>query len=180
MASSADLRARLAEWSDTELPGLDDAGTEEGWDAHPSGFDPTVVVRMLQRGDLARHARAMVESARVLSSVIDQVSDQVLSDSHGHRLAFAHRFRELVDEWKQRTVLESSLTRMILDTGYQKIIGMGPPVLPLLLSELEREPDHWFWALTAITDEDPAADAETLEDATEVWLEWGRVRGYLD
>ena len=29
------------------------------------------------------------------------------------------------------------------------------PVVPLILAELEHEPDQWFWALEAITDEDP-------------------------
>ena len=32
---------------------------------------------------------------------------------------------------------------------------MGEPVVPLILDELRREPDHWFWALEAITEENP-------------------------
>ena len=44
--------------------------------------------------------------------------------------------------------------------SYQKIIGMGPAVVPLILSELETEPDHWFWALEAITDENPVSESD--------------------
>ena len=40
---------------------------------------------------------------------------------------------------------------MTLLRPYQRIIGMGLPVVPLILEELEREPDQWFWALEAIT-----------------------------
>ena len=34
---------------------------------------------------------------------------------------------------------------------YQRIVGMGLSV-PLILEELRREPDQWFWALEAITE----------------------------
>lgn len=37
----------------------------------------------------------------------------------------------------------------------QRIIGMGPVVVPLILEELRREPDHWFWALEMLTEDDP-------------------------
>ncbi len=65
--------------------------------------------------------------------------------------------------------------------SYQKIIGMGPAVVPLILSELEQEPDHWFWALEAITDENPVAesDAGDIEASHRTWIQWGRAKGLL-
>lgn len=44
---------------------------------------------------------------------------------------------------------------MAMHPAYQRIIGLGPEVAPLLLRELERQPDHWFWALKALTGADP-------------------------
>ena len=35
-----------------------------------------------------------------------------------------------------------------------------PAVVPLILSELEKEPDLWFWALEAITDENPVSESD--------------------
>ena len=32
-----------------------------------------------------------------------------------------------------------------------RVRSMGPTAIPWLLAELEREPDHWFWALKSIT-----------------------------
>jgi hypothetical protein len=32
---------------------------------------------------------------------------------------------------------------------------MGMPVIPLILEDFRSEPFHWFWALNAITGEDP-------------------------
>ncbi|WP_333155627.1 hypothetical protein [Microcoleus sp. SVA1_A1] len=34
---------------------------------------------------------------------------------------------------------------------YQRIIGMGQPVVPLIFRDLEQKSDYWFWALRAIT-----------------------------
>ena len=68
---------------------------------------------------------------------------------------------------------------ILLVFSYQKIIGMGPAVVPLILSELEKEPDHWFWALEAITDENPVSesDAGDIEASARVGVQWGRDKG---
>ena len=67
---------------------------------------------------------------------------------------------------------------MILNPHYQRIIGMGSQVVPLLLAELERRPDHWGWALEMITGENPVpAEAEgKLKMIAQAWVDWGRAR----
>jgi hypothetical protein len=68
-----------------------------------------------------------------------------------------------------------------MDPAYQQIIGMGPAVLPLLLDELAREPDHWFWALWAITGSDPVPSESRgkVGEMAQAWLKWGQEHGYL-
>ena len=56
---------------------------------------------------------------------------------------------------------------------------MGKPALPLILSALEAEPDHWFYALWQITGVDAAAGEVTVEGARQKWLAWGAVRELL-
>jgi hypothetical protein len=65
--------------------------------------------------------------------------------------------------------------------AYQQIIGMGMEVVPLLLGELARELDHWFWALKAITGVDPVSPASRgkMREMAEAWFHWGRQQGYL-
>jgi hypothetical protein len=89
------------------------------------------------------------------------------------------KFTRLRDEWKSQRGPESSTTRLAMHPAYQKIIGMGPAVVPLLLRELESDLDSWFWALRAITEEDPVpedarGDGEAMAQA---WLKWGKERG---
>jgi hypothetical protein len=88
-------------------------------------------------------------------------------------------FAELAQTWKRETITESVMMRAVMHSAYQQIIGLGPAAVPLILRELQREPNFWFWALTAITKEDPAADEDNLEGATARWLEWGHAHGYL-
>jgi hypothetical protein len=92
----------------------------------------------------------------------------------------ANHFRDLVREWKEATLYTSSITEMATHRAYQQIIGMGKAALPLIFDELRREPDHWFWALKAITGEDPVppADRGNVERMTEAWLAWAGSHGY--
>jgi|SRR4051812_46642484 len=90
-------------------------------------------------------------------------------------------FLRLSAEWrKNRSATEPGFT-MFLRPEYQKIIGLGMTVVPLILRELERELDHWFWALAAITREDPVPPEfkGNLPKMRNAWLNWGRQQGYL-
>ena len=92
------------------------------------------------------------------------------------------KFIKLRDEWKTQRGHEPSTAKIILIPAYQKIIGMGESAIPLILKDLsENGPDDWFWALTAITDENPITKAMAGDMAamTEAWLQWGREAGYL-
>ncbi len=88
-------------------------------------------------------------------------------------------FHNLAEKWRQETGPLSSAVKMAMHPAYQRIIGMGPAVLPCVLRELQRRPDHWFWALRAITGEDMGGSAGDFESARKAWLDWGKRHGYL-
>ncbi len=90
-------------------------------------------------------------------------------------------FQELVTLWKTETLILSSATQIVMNESYQKIIGLGPKVLPLIFRELRREQDLWFWALRAITRVDPvpAEHAGKIKNMTADWLEWAYSKGYI-
>lgn len=90
-------------------------------------------------------------------------------------------FRTLVKQWKKDTEADSSLLRMIRHPAYQEIIGLGEPVVPLLLAELQHEPDFWFAALQKITGIDPVpkASAGKIGEMTKAWIDWGRDKGLV-
>jgi len=89
------------------------------------------------------------------------------------------RFERLARLWKQETAHLSNVAKKALHPAYQEIIGMGERVVPMLLAELKREPDDWFWALHAITGASPVpAERGSLRAMTDTWLQWGAANGY--
>lgn len=91
------------------------------------------------------------------------------------------RFRRLVAEWKAESRYLSNSAQMAMLKPYQRIIGMGWPAVPLILEEMRREPDQWFWALEAITEENPVP-TEALGNVramTQAWNQWGTKQGLL-
>jgi hypothetical protein len=90
------------------------------------------------------------------------------------------KFQQLAEEWRRETAIYSSLTKKVLHPSYQRIIGMGPAAIPLILQEMKVRPGHWFWALDAITDgESPAQGCDDPVEATLAWIQWGETKGYL-
>jgi hypothetical protein len=90
------------------------------------------------------------------------------------------RFQQLVDRWSEDTLDMSSIEDMVEHPSYSAIIDMGEAAVPLLLRELEKAPNYWFPALTAITGVNPIPEEARgrLIEMTEAWLEWGRGKGH--
>ena len=88
-------------------------------------------------------------------------------------------FIKLARIWREETAVLSSTTMICTNRYYQQIIGLGPDVVPLILEDLAEEVDHWFWALQAITRENPVdpSDVGNMEKMRQAWLRWGRERG---
>ncbi|HEY2252843.1 MAG TPA: hypothetical protein VGH74_17350 [Planctomycetaceae bacterium] len=91
------------------------------------------------------------------------------------------RYEKLKKEWQADTRFVSSTTEIAMHLSYQKIIGMGPAVVPLILQDLSREADHWFWALMSITDSNPVnpQNAGVPSAMARDWLSWGAKNGYF-
>jgi hypothetical protein len=90
-------------------------------------------------------------------------------------------FRKSFKQWKAGDKPSSYMIDQMVHPAYQRIIGLGPAALPLILQALQKEPDPWFWALEAITGEKIAIKSESYRysKTVEAWLQWGRERGYL-
>ena len=93
----------------------------------------------------------------------------------------AQEFYKLAAQWKKETRFLSSILEISTHPSYQKIIGMGPAAVPLILTELRRSPTHWFWALKAISRIDPVPTSHrgNIEKMAEFWLKWGTGQGYV-
>ncbi|HKR59037.1 MAG TPA: hypothetical protein VJS64_04835 [Pyrinomonadaceae bacterium] len=90
-------------------------------------------------------------------------------------------FRLHAERWYSDTLILSSYLEKILHPDYQKILTLGPEVVPLILNELTDMPNDWFWALRMLTEADPvepeqAGDMQAMANA---WIEWGKAEGMI-
>lgn len=110
----------------------------------------------------------------VLSSYFGPVSRQ---DAN-----ILEKFRNLKLSWQCDTKYASFAVEVVSHSAYLEIISMGRAVIPLILDELKREPNHWFWALSSITGENPIRPEQRgkIGEMVKAWLDWGKEHGYLD
>jgi hypothetical protein len=91
------------------------------------------------------------------------------------------RFQQLCRRWRADTRWLSSTTQIAMHPAYQEIIGMGEVALPFILEDLRDHSGHWYWALKAISKEDPVPprDRGAIKKMKAAWLRWGRAKGLV-
>lgn len=59
---------------------------------------------------------------------------------------------------------------------------MGMPVVPLILEDLRHQPYHWFWALNAITGEQPVPQSAhgRVREMADAWINWGEQKKLIE
>jgi hypothetical protein len=88
-------------------------------------------------------------------------------------------FDDLVRVWTEETLLSSSTIEICTHWAYQRIIGLGPDVVPLILEAVGQGQRHWTWALAALTGENPARETDSQAAAADAWLRWADERGLI-
>lgn len=84
--------------------------------------------------------------------------------------------KSLVRRMDERLGPASRLTERLFCAEYAAVIGLGPKVVPLLIKDLQRSLQPWFWALKAITREDPARHINPgdFHGIAAAWIAWGK------
>ncbi len=84
------------------------------------------------------------------------------------------KFMKLKNQWEEETAVLSSITDIAMHFAYQQIIGMGPAIIPFIIREMNMNPNLWFWALQAITGEDPVSPENrgNVQKMTNEWIFW--------
>lgn len=160
-------RQRIDEWVESESPWLSgseakEIGTRFGLEAiEPENPEETIRARFVERLEQKKELRRAIEEKLKSERTQREIGD---------------KFNRLASQWLRETEYISSIKKACMHPAYQRIIGMGPDALPYLLRELESNPDHWFWALEAIAEDDPAQSEDTFDGAARAWLNWGRAK----
>jgi hypothetical protein len=93
--------------------------------------------------------------------------------------SLAQDFQRLDALWRKETAYQSSSTRIRNHPAFREVVALGDAVVPLLLRELQNDPNLWVWALPEITGADPVPpeDRGNISKMTEAWLRWAKEKG---
>jgi hypothetical protein len=166
---------------------LEEEFSEDRAESEPRSLEIDVL-RELEPSD--PHAMSMTPASRLVEDFTLALSDRQALPAKGE--IFVMRaptlrpqhdveslFAELADRWEAETLVLASPVEAAMHSAYQRIIGLGLQVITFILERLQQTRRYWFWALAAITGENPAAGAGSTRAAVDAWVDWGRERGYL-
>lgn len=92
------------------------------------------------------------------------------SNSYNH-LILGFKFQGHLNNWKSKTMFFSSVDEIINDVDFQIIVEMGRSVVPLILSEIDKNPSLLVWALNIIYDKKISQNPNTtIEEACKLWI----------
>jgi len=133
---------------------------------------------------IRRHSTRDSDLMRYLESFVyvSQKANKEEREAKKREEVARREFLNLSRKWRQNTAFTSSIPDIVLDQSYQRIIGMGTSVVPLILRSLEKNAEYWFWALEAITGEDPVPEKDKGRSKlmAKHWLDWAREKNLID
>lgn len=102
-------------------------------------------------------------------------------ESHSRQEDLPFKFIQLTASWQREMGHMSSTHIISMHPAYQRIIGMGPTIVPYILRQMSYDKAPWFWALKAITGENPIQPENKGKTDLMVldWLKWGIGKGLL-
>ncbi len=114
-----------------------------------------------------------------LQRQIADVRTYLESASSSVRNRRRRRFWMLAEKWRADTQWLSSTSEIAMHPAYQSIIGMGPEAIPMIIDDLHYNSGHWYWALKAISNEDPVppSDRGVVNRMKAAWLSWAKQKG---
>ncbi|HXB41227.1 MAG TPA: hypothetical protein VNZ49_11845 [Bacteroidia bacterium] len=81
------------------------------------------------------------------------------------------RFLSLKKLWEAKTMFTSSISNIIEDPNFKKIVQMGNKAIPFIIDELEKKPSTLVWALNLITNATIKSNSRlTVSDACNAWV----------
>ena len=104
--------------------------------------------------------------------------DRTTKDAYDDTLRrFALSAKQLLDD----AAAVSAPRRLMRHPAYLEILSMGEAAVPLLLQRLETQRGRpiWLSLLGLITVAPPGLGTETIDDAAEAWIRWGKRSGQM-
>jgi len=99
-----------------------------------------------------------------------------------HKQQLKKRFDFYNSIWKSETIFSSSITEITNNSAYRSIIGLGQKVIPFIIDDLKATDNHWFYALEALTGQNPIKENHKgiVPLMKNDWIEWAKANNLTD
>ncbi|HOB70602.1 MAG TPA: hypothetical protein PLD55_06515 [bacterium] len=130
--------------------------------------------------DITIDGSSVQTKSPVSDFALKYIEDVSRKETLKHFYILENEFETLKEKWKKEVKLTSSMTEIINNENYQKIIELGYDVIDFIYEELKKEPDFWFYALKEITGADPVRSSNygNLKAMTQDWISWFKSNGF--
>jgi hypothetical protein len=91
------------------------------------------------------------------------------------------KFSEYRAKWENEIQFSSSVTEVISNMWFLKMIGLGKAALPYMRTALEEVGGSWCLAIEAVSGETPdlsEEDSTNFRKLREFWIKWLNQHGY--
>jgi hypothetical protein len=114
-------------------------------------------------------------SERDWESAWKAVHDGLLADAKTTDLQV--RFEQLADELEEDAAVLSATRRAMKLPAFREILALGDKVIPEVIERLKTSNNRplWLRMLGTLTPFPPGAGEETIDDAADAWIQWGRL-----
>ncbi len=92
------------------------------------------------------------------------------------------KFEAYTSIWITETMFSSSVHEIINNSAYRSIVKLGKDVIPFIIEELKKEENHWFYALEALTGQNPIKQEHRgiIRLMKSDWIEWAEKNNNYD
>jgi hypothetical protein len=110
------------------------------------------------------------------------MSSALLNSPEPEAIDVEAEFQRLAEWWHRETGIHSDLTRKYEHPAFRQIVSLGPPVIPVLLREVQVRRRWLIGALWDLTGADPVPPEHVgfLDRMVADWTAWGRQNGYIE
>ena len=137
-------------------------------------------------------ANASSFHSTALSFNEDEVSKNLMSMNKGifdytkdghtkiyDQLYLESRFNDYYVRWKRDTMFLSSIDAITKNSNFQKIVGFGDAIAPIILQEIQERPSKLVWALNIIFGRKISKNNLSVDEACTAWVKYGKANNLI-
>ncbi len=111
------------------------------------------------------------ESTSDLIDVAPVLRNLKLDEDMFESVYMRDKFHTLLNAWESKSFLQSSVSKIIEDVNFKRIVEMGEKAIPLIIEEIDKNPSTLVWALNLITKTSISSNQRlTVSAACKQWV----------